>query len=107
MVDIAEHQARVEPMKNQSEVTVDAGGPEITIFDVFQPVTREAGIGGIGLQIKAGQLGGFLLIAIELCKAVLEGVGEQESHGIRIQNKSNAIASGQIKSKTNQRGRDD
>jgi hypothetical protein len=41
------------------------------------------------------------------CKAVLEGVGEQESHGIRIQNKSNAIASDQIKSKTNQRGRDD
>lgn len=41
----------------------------------------EAGSGGIGLEIKAGQLGGFLLIAIELGEAVLEGVGEQEGHG--------------------------
>jgi hypothetical protein len=37
----------------------------------------------IGLQIEGGQLGCFLLFAIELIQAGLEAIGEEKSHGIK------------------------
>ena len=43
-------------------------------------------MGGVDLQLEGGELGGFLLIAIELLKAGLEAVGEEERHQVNLIN---------------------
>ena len=47
-------------------------------------MAMQAWIGGIDLQLEGSEFGGFLLFAIELLKAGLEAVGEEESHGIKM-----------------------
>ena len=47
-----------------------------------QPVALQARVGRVDLQLEGGELGCFLLFAIELLKAGFEALGEEESHGI-------------------------
>ena len=49
-----------------------------------QPVALQTRVGRVDLQLESGELGGFLLIAIELVQAGLEAVGEEERHGIKM-----------------------
>jgi hypothetical protein len=81
MVDIAEHHAALDPMEDQPEVTAGAGGPEVLVLDVVEPVALQAGIGRVDLQLEGGELGGFLLLVVELVQAGLDAVGEEEGHG--------------------------
>ena len=82
MVDVAEHDAALDPMEDQTEVTAGTGRPEILVLDVVEPVALKAGIGRIDLQLEGGELGGFLLLTVEFVQAGLEAVGEEEWHGI-------------------------
>ena len=61
------------------------------VLDVVEAVALQAWVGGIDLQLEGGELGGFLLIAIELLKAGLEAVGEEESHEIVVQEPDDAM----------------
>ena len=56
------------------------------VLDVVEAVALQAWVGGIDLQLEGGELGGFLLIAIELLKAGLEAVGEEERHQVNLIN---------------------
>ena len=47
-----------------------------------KPVALQTRVGRVDLQLEGGELGGFLFFAIELLKAGLEAVGEEERHGI-------------------------
>ena len=84
MADVAEHDAALDPVENQADVTAGAGRPEVLVFDVVEPVALEARVGGIDLQLEGGELGSFLLFSVELVQAGLEAVGEEERHGIKM-----------------------
>ena len=48
-----------------------------------KPVALKTRVGGVDLQLESGELGGFLLLAIEFIQAGLEALGEEEGHRIR------------------------
>ena len=84
MVYVAEHDAALDPMEDQTDVTAGTGRPEVLVLDVVEPVALQAWVGGIDLQLEGGELGSFLLFSTELLKAGLEAVGEEERHGIKM-----------------------
>ena len=86
MVDVTEHQAALCTMEDQPDVTAGVGRPEVFVLDVVEAVALQAWVGGIDLQLEGGELGGFLLIAIEFLKAGLEAVGEEERHQVNLIN---------------------
>jgi len=86
MVDVKEHQAALCTMEDQPDVTAGAGRPEVLVLDVVEPVVLKTRVGGIDLQLEGGELGSFLLIAIELFKAGLEADGEEERHQVNLIN---------------------
>ena len=56
------------------------------VHDVVEAVALQTRVGRIDLQLEGGELGGFLFIAIELLKAGLEAVGEEEWHQVNLIN---------------------
>ena len=84
MVDVAEHQAALDPMEDQPEVKAGTGRPEVFVFDVGEPMALQAWIGRVDLKFEGGELGGLLLLAVEFVQAGLEGVGEEKGHGIKM-----------------------
>ena len=80
MVDVAEHHAALDTMEDQPDVTAGAGRPEVLVFDVVEPVALQTRVGRVDLQFEGGELGGFLLLAVEFVQAGLEAVGEEEIH---------------------------
>ena len=48
-----------------------------------KPVALQARVGRVDLQLEGGELGCFLLLAIEFVQAGLEALGEEEGHRIR------------------------
>lgn len=91
MVDVAEHDAALDPMENQADVTAGTGRPEVFVLDVVQPVALKTRVGRVDLQLEGGELGSFLLFSTELLKAGLEAVGEEESHEIVVQEPDEAM----------------
>jgi hypothetical protein len=51
---------------------------------ILADANAQTRLGGMDLQLEGGELGSFLLFSIELLKAGLEAVGEEESHGINM-----------------------
>ena len=47
-----------------------------------KPMALQTRVGGVDLQLEGGELGCFLLFAIEFVQAGLEALGEEKSHGI-------------------------
>ena len=81
MVDVAKHHAALNTMEVQTDVTAGTGRPEVLVFDVVEPMALQTWMGGIDLQLEGGELGGFLLLVVELVQAGLDAVGEEEGPG--------------------------
>jgi hypothetical protein len=82
MIDIAEHQAALNPIEDQTDVTTGTGRPEVLVLDAVETVALQPRIGGIDLQLEGGEISGFLLFSTELLMAGLEAFGEEESHNL-------------------------
>jgi hypothetical protein len=72
MIDVAEHDAALNPMEDQPDVTARASRPEVFVLDVVEPVAMQTRVGRIDLQFKRGELGSFFLFTTELIQAGLE-----------------------------------
>ena len=79
--DVAEEEAGIGAMDDDTEVEVDADGPEALVFGAVEFVELEAGLGGVDLEVESCGLGGFLLVAGEAGERGGEGVGDAEFHG--------------------------
>ena len=91
MFKAAQHYAALNTMEDQPDVTAGAGRPEVLVLDVVQPVALKTRVSRVDLQLEGGELGSFLLFSTELLKAGLEAVGEEESHGIVVQEPDEAM----------------
>ena len=80
MGDVAEHHAALGPMEDQPDVSAGTGRPEVFVLNDVEPVALEAWISRVDLKLEGGEFGGLLLLSIELLKAGLEAVGQEECH---------------------------
>ena len=80
VVDVAEQQTAFGSMHDQTDVEIDADGPEAVVAGFFQLVEVEAGMGGIDLQVEGGELCGFLFVIGQPRQAVGERIGEYYIH---------------------------
>ena len=80
MSRVAEQEARVGAVEYEPEIEVRAGGPEVTVFRLVDPVELEAGLCRVRLEIEGGRLDGLLLVARQTGEAVEKRVGDSEFH---------------------------
>ena len=47
------------------------------VLDIVQPMAMQTRVGGVDLQLEGSELGGFVLLSIELVQVRLEAIGEE------------------------------
>jgi hypothetical protein len=67
------------------------------VLDIVQPMAMLTRVGGVDLQLEGGELGGFLLLSIELVQARLEAIGEEKGHAIGLRNRMKRCLYTQLK----------
>ena len=80
MIDVAQHQAVLAAMHDDSHVVIDAHRPEFRVLGLRQFVELQPGLGWIHLEVKSCGLGSFLLVTGQLGKAVCESVSDSKVH---------------------------
>jgi hypothetical protein len=80
MVHIAEQNAQIAPVDDQSDVAADSHRPEVLVLCLVEFVKSHSGTGRVKLQVKGGRLDGLLFFAGQFGEAVSEGIGNKEFH---------------------------
>ena len=78
MVYVAEQQAGIGAVDNQTNVVADPDRPEVSITGLINPMKLQSGLRRIDLQIKGGGLYGLLLVASQFGQAIDERIGDAE-----------------------------
>ena len=78
--DIAEQQAHVGSVDDESEVVVYADGEEGTVLRLVQPMEAHPRAVGIHLEVEGCRLNRPLFVPAQSSEAVREGVRDQELH---------------------------
>ncbi|HRD76449.1 MAG TPA: hypothetical protein PK264_10995 [Hyphomicrobiaceae bacterium] len=80
VIDVGEQKALRCLMDDDTDVAVDAHGPEVRVLRGIDPMKLKPWIGRIGLQIERRRFDRLLLVAREPAEGEREGIGDAKFH---------------------------
>ena len=82
VVHVAQKQARVRPVDDETDVAADPDRPEVLVLRLVKLVKLHPRIRRIHLEVECRRLDGLLFVASEATERVSEGVGDTEVQNV-------------------------